>query len=209
MSLPFPSDTLSRRLPLRLLTFFCWMYLLRSPCLRAPGSRRSPDVRQHGYPATRPRSAPCCSRTAGCCCSTQPAPAGSACCWGPRPTSTTAGTAQPAAGAAQQPSHDAGAAPAAAAAGPSMGVGHAGRFGVTYQRRPPPPPAAPAPPRGHYGVVYGRRPRPMVIHGPQPTSRVSGTIDSLQPPAPPSSPMQGPLPPIRLGPLHHPRRILC
>jgi hypothetical protein len=82
---------------------------------------------------------------------------------GPRPTSTTAGTAQPAAG------------------------------------------IAPAPPRGSYGAVYESRPHPVVIHGPQPTSQVTGTVGSLQPPAPPPSPMQGPPPPVWLGRPHGPR----
>jgi hypothetical protein len=55
----------------------------------------------------------------------------------PRPTSTTAGTAQPVVGAAQKPPHAARAAPATAAAGPSTAAGHASQFDVTYQRRPP------------------------------------------------------------------------
>jgi hypothetical protein len=115
----------------------------------------------------------------------------------PRPTSTTAGTAQPVVGAAQKPPHAARAAPATAAAGPSTAAGHASQFDVTYQRRPPTAGCPSSTSRALWCCL--RTPtRPVVIHGPQPTSRVSGTIGSLQPPAPPPYPMQGPPPPVRL-----------
>jgi hypothetical protein len=186
MNLPFPLNTLSQCLPLQLLTFFCRMYLLRLHRLRAPGTTGPPDVRRPSYLAARPHSAPCFSRTANCCRSTQPAPADPAYCWGP---STDLYYCWDCPACCR----------CCTAASPSTGASHAGRFGVTYQCRPPPPPATPTPPRGRYGVVYGRRPRPVVIHGPQPTSQVSGTVGSLQPPTPPPRPMQGPPPPVRLG----------